>query len=65
MAFDWWITHSLDKVFPESERPLDPPVVKVGLLGAHLHPIPGVTTNSYCRFIITLPSVRNMAILYT
>jgi hypothetical protein len=26
MAFDWWVTHSLDKVFPESERPLDPPV---------------------------------------
>lgn len=24
MAFDWWVTHNLDKVFPESERPLDP-----------------------------------------
>ena len=24
MAFTWWVTHNLDKVFPESERPLDP-----------------------------------------
>jgi hypothetical protein len=26
MSLDWWVTHNLDKVFPESERPLDPPV---------------------------------------
>jgi hypothetical protein len=26
MAYDWWVTNSLEKVFPESERPLDPSV---------------------------------------